>query len=185
MVDSRSRCGNRNRTRSLASNKRPGQRLSSPGNRPAALLDTRQPPHLPLRTRRLGTSLLRPHHRRSSNIAHSRRIRSRARSRQPRSRQSRLELQPGRHRSPSHLAASRRQSRLKQLTHGDGIEVFPVMTASGSVAVLRADARIPIRPAFVATNGELRDLAPQLVPAEYPANKLSSRNRSSSPRPTE
>ncbi len=61
---------------------------------------------------------------------------------------------------------------IKQLTTGDGIEVFPVMTASGGVAVLRADARVPIRPAFVAKNGELRDLAPQLVAADYPANKL-------------
>jgi dipeptidyl aminopeptidase/acylaminoacyl peptidase len=61
---------------------------------------------------------------------------------------------------------------IRQLTNGDGIEVSPVMTASGSVAVLRADARVPIRPAFVATNGELRDLAPQLVPADYPAKKL-------------
>ncbi len=61
---------------------------------------------------------------------------------------------------------------IKQLTKGEGIEVFPVMTTTGSVAVLRADARIPIRPALVATNGELSDLAPQLVPAGYPASKL-------------
>jgi len=61
---------------------------------------------------------------------------------------------------------------IKQLTSGEGIEVLPVMTANGSVAVLRADARVPIRPAFVAKNGELSDLAPQLVPADYPANKL-------------
>jgi dipeptidyl aminopeptidase/acylaminoacyl peptidase len=61
---------------------------------------------------------------------------------------------------------------LKQLTSGDGIEVLPVMTVSGGVAVLRADARVPLRPAFVAKNGELRDLAPQLVPADYPASKL-------------
>jgi len=61
---------------------------------------------------------------------------------------------------------------IRQLTNGDGIEVSPVITASGSVAVLRADARLPIRPAFVAANGELRDLAPQLVPADYPAKRL-------------
>jgi dipeptidyl aminopeptidase/acylaminoacyl peptidase len=61
---------------------------------------------------------------------------------------------------------------LKQLTHGDGIEVFPVITAIGAVAVLRADAQIPIRPALVATNGDLHDLAPQLVPKNYPAGKL-------------
>ena len=61
---------------------------------------------------------------------------------------------------------------IKQLTSGEGIEVLPVMTANGRVAVLRADARVPIRPAFVAKNGELSDLAPQLVPADYPAKKL-------------
>jgi dipeptidyl aminopeptidase/acylaminoacyl peptidase len=67
--------------------------------------------------------------------------------------------------------ASDSKSSLKQLTHGDGIEVFPVITAAGSVAVLRADAQIPIRPAFVAASG-LKDLAPQLVPRDYPAGKL-------------
>ena len=60
---------------------------------------------------------------------------------------------------------------LKQLTKGDGIEVFPVLTSSGAVAVLRADAKVPIRPALVAGGG-LKDLAPQLVPAHYPAAKL-------------
>jgi len=67
--------------------------------------------------------------------------------------------------------ASDSTSSLKQLTKGDGIEVFPVITATGSVAVLRADAQIPIRPALVA-GGELKDLAPQLVPKDYPAGKL-------------
>ncbi|QNI36881.1 S9 family peptidase [Edaphobacter albus] len=60
----------------------------------------------------------------------------------------------------------------RQLTKGDGIEVHPVITDGGAVAVLRSDARVPVRPALVSTNGELRDLAPQLVPADYPANKL-------------
>ncbi|MEI9981047.1 MAG: prolyl oligopeptidase family serine peptidase [Edaphobacter sp.] len=64
------------------------------------------------------------------------------------------------------------KSTLKQLTKGEGIEVFPVITATGNVATLRADARIPIRPALIATNGDLHDLAPQLVPADYPAAKL-------------
>jgi dipeptidyl aminopeptidase/acylaminoacyl peptidase len=60
----------------------------------------------------------------------------------------------------------------RQLTSGDGIQVFPVITASGSVAMLGADARIPIRPMTVASNGDLRDLAPALIPAGYPAGKL-------------
>jgi dipeptidyl aminopeptidase/acylaminoacyl peptidase len=60
----------------------------------------------------------------------------------------------------------------RQLTKGDGIEVLPVMTDSGKVVVLHSDAQVPIRPASVGNNGELHDLAPQLVPANYPAKKL-------------
>ncbi len=60
----------------------------------------------------------------------------------------------------------------RELTKGDGIEVFPVMTSEGKVAVLRADARVPIRPALVARDGALEDLAPQLVPANYPIRQL-------------
>jgi dipeptidyl aminopeptidase/acylaminoacyl peptidase len=59
-----------------------------------------------------------------------------------------------------------------QLTKGDGIQVFPVITATGSVAVLGADARIPIRPMSVSPGGQLADLAPALIPADYPASKL-------------
>jgi dipeptidyl aminopeptidase/acylaminoacyl peptidase len=60
----------------------------------------------------------------------------------------------------------------QQLTHGEGIEVYPAMLAGGAVVVLRSDARTPMRPALVAAAGALRDLAPQLVPVEYPAAKL-------------
>ena len=60
---------------------------------------------------------------------------------------------------------------LTQLTKGDGIEVFPVFLADGSVATLRSDARVPIRPAIIA-NGQMKDAAPQLIPADFPAAKL-------------
>ena len=60
----------------------------------------------------------------------------------------------------------------RQLTHGEGIEVAPVVPLAGSVAVLHSDARVPIRPAVVLPNGEMQDIAPQLVPAEFPAAKL-------------
>jgi dipeptidyl aminopeptidase/acylaminoacyl peptidase len=59
----------------------------------------------------------------------------------------------------------------RQLSSGAGIEVFPAVGSDGSVAVLRSDARMPLRPAVVA-GGELRDLAPQMVPAEFPAAKF-------------
>jgi dipeptidyl aminopeptidase/acylaminoacyl peptidase len=61
---------------------------------------------------------------------------------------------------------------LRRLTKGDGIEVFPVVAANGTVAVLRSDARVPIRPAIVAANGEMKDLAPQLIPKDFPAAKM-------------
>jgi dipeptidyl aminopeptidase/acylaminoacyl peptidase len=62
--------------------------------------------------------------------------------------------------------------RLHQLTHGEGIEVFPAITASGMVAVLHSDTRIPIHPSVISAKGELRDLAPELVPSDFPAAKL-------------
>ena len=60
----------------------------------------------------------------------------------------------------------------RELTHGEGLEVVPVIAPDGTVAVLRSDARVPIRPAVVGAGGELKDLAPQLVPAEFPAAKM-------------
>ncbi len=60
----------------------------------------------------------------------------------------------------------------KPLTPGTGIEVFPTFTSSGQLAVLRSDPRIPIRPAILTASGELKDLAPQLVPPDFPAAKL-------------
>lgn len=60
-----------------------------------------------------------------------------------------------------------------QLTHGEGIETFP---ASGSdnqtIVALRADANVPIRPAELGPNGTLRDLAPQMIPTDFPAGSL-------------
>jgi len=63
-------------------------------------------------------------------------------------------------------------SGVRQITRGEGIEVAPVITASGTIALLRSDPRVPIRPAVVSANGELHDLAPQLVPAGFPAAKV-------------
>jgi len=58
------------------------------------------------------------------------------------------------------------------LTRGGGNEVVPVIAPDGTVAVLRSDARVPIRPAEVANNGEMKDLAPQMILAGFPAAKL-------------
>lgn len=59
------------------------------------------------------------------------------------------------------------------LTHGDGIETAPVIASDNrTVAVLRSDARIPIRPALVGAKGRLEDLAPQMIPASFPAASM-------------
>ncbi len=60
----------------------------------------------------------------------------------------------------------------RQLTHGEGIEVSPAITANGIIATLHSDAHMPIRPAIVEANGSLHDLAPQLIPATFPAARL-------------
>lgn len=59
------------------------------------------------------------------------------------------------------------------LTHGTGIETAPVVSSDDrTVAVLRSDARIPIRPAVLTSLGQIRDLAPQTIPSDFPAAQL-------------
>ena len=58
------------------------------------------------------------------------------------------------------------------VTTGEGIETQPVVTSDGAtVAVLRSDTRLPIRPAL-AERGNVVDLAPQAVPADFPAARF-------------
>jgi dipeptidyl aminopeptidase/acylaminoacyl peptidase len=58
------------------------------------------------------------------------------------------------------------------VTAGDGIETQPVVGSDGvTVAVLRSDVGLPMRAAVVAS-GRLVDLAPQAIPADYPAARL-------------
>ncbi|HEX4019846.1 MAG TPA: prolyl oligopeptidase family serine peptidase [Acidobacteriaceae bacterium] len=60
-----------------------------------------------------------------------------------------------------------------ELTPGTGIETVPVITSDDqTVAVLRSDARIPIRPAILTNSGKLQDLAPQTIPASFPAASM-------------
>ncbi len=60
----------------------------------------------------------------------------------------------------------------KQLTSGEGIEVFPAASSNGTIAVLRSDAHVPIRPAIIEASGALHDLAPDLIPSDFPGAKL-------------
>ncbi len=57
------------------------------------------------------------------------------------------------------------------VTSGDGIETQPVVASDGTVAVLRSDAHVPMR-AAIADDGKLTDLAPQAIPASFPADQL-------------
>ncbi len=60
----------------------------------------------------------------------------------------------------------------QQLTQGEGIEVSPALAADGTLAVLHSNAHVPMRPAVVLSNGAIGDLAPQLIPADFPAARL-------------
>jgi dipeptidyl aminopeptidase/acylaminoacyl peptidase len=58
------------------------------------------------------------------------------------------------------------------VTSGDGIETQPVVASDGvTVAVLRSDVRLPMRAAVV-ENGQLMDLAPQAIPADFPSDRF-------------
>ncbi len=60
-----------------------------------------------------------------------------------------------------------------QLTSGTGIEVFPVFASdSHTVALLRSDARLPLRPAVLAAGNAFHDLADNQIPREFPASEL-------------
>jgi dipeptidyl aminopeptidase/acylaminoacyl peptidase len=59
------------------------------------------------------------------------------------------------------------------LTTGDGIEWSPVETSDGlAVAMLRSDARNPARAAIKTGNAGVRELAPDSIPADFPAASL-------------
>jgi dipeptidyl aminopeptidase/acylaminoacyl peptidase len=59
-----------------------------------------------------------------------------------------------------------------QMTRGDGIEWSPVEASGGAVAMLRSDARYPARAAIQIGKSEARDLAPDSIPAGFPASAL-------------
>lgn len=59
------------------------------------------------------------------------------------------------------------------LSRGNGIETQPVVGSDGhTIVVLRSDARIPMRPAVLDASGGISDLAPQLIPADFPAAEM-------------
>jgi dipeptidyl aminopeptidase/acylaminoacyl peptidase len=64
-------------------------------------------------------------------------------------------------------------SRPESLTAGTGMETSPVASSDNqTVAVLRSDARFPLRPAILAGANDIRDLAQESFPANFPATQL-------------
>jgi dipeptidyl aminopeptidase/acylaminoacyl peptidase len=59
----------------------------------------------------------------------------------------------------------------KPLTSGTGIEVAPI-EAEHVVALLHSDAHIPLRPALLEAQGKVQDIAPELIPDNYPGAKF-------------
>ncbi len=58
---------------------------------------------------------------------------------------------------------------LTSLTRGEGIEWSPVMTSDGStIALLHSATKMPARPAILTGLGDVRDIAPQTFPADFP-----------------
>jgi dipeptidyl aminopeptidase/acylaminoacyl peptidase len=60
----------------------------------------------------------------------------------------------------------------RALTGGAGIEDYPVVASDNQILSVHSDARTPIRPVAVSDRAALRDLAPQAVPADFPAAAL-------------
>jgi dipeptidyl aminopeptidase/acylaminoacyl peptidase len=59
------------------------------------------------------------------------------------------------------------------VSSGAGIETAPVVSSDNhTIAVLRSDVRTPLRPAVSAGSSELRDLAPNSIPAGFPAGQM-------------
>ena len=59
----------------------------------------------------------------------------------------------------------------KALTSGSGIEVSPIDDGAATV-MLRSDAHTPLRPAVLSAGGKIDDLAPELIPSNYPGAKF-------------
>jgi dipeptidyl aminopeptidase/acylaminoacyl peptidase len=59
------------------------------------------------------------------------------------------------------------------LTSGTGIETAAVTSSDGkTVAILRSDAHLPMRPAVIVGKNEIRDLAADAVPGDFPSAQL-------------
>ena len=58
------------------------------------------------------------------------------------------------------------------LTPGQGVEGVTTVTSDGQVAMLRSGAKASLRPAIVTSKGQIKDLAEDSIPADFPEAKL-------------
>lgn len=59
------------------------------------------------------------------------------------------------------------------LTSGTGIEWSPVITSQGNtIILLHSNAQLPAQPAVLEASGQIRDLAPKAIPADFPARQM-------------
>ena len=59
------------------------------------------------------------------------------------------------------------------LTQGEGIEYECALLADKTIALLHSDAQLPARPAILSSDGNLRNVAPETMPADFPSGALS------------
>ena len=62
-----------------------------------------------------------------------------------------------------------------ELTHGDGIETHPQVTANGTLAALVSDTRVPMHASFIADDGKITPARSNSTPADYPSNLVTPR----------
>jgi dipeptidyl aminopeptidase/acylaminoacyl peptidase len=61
----------------------------------------------------------------------------------------------------------------QRLTKGQGIEWSPVPLAGGRIAFMHSGTKDPARVALLESDGSIRDLAPETVPADFPTTVLT------------
>jgi dipeptidyl aminopeptidase/acylaminoacyl peptidase len=59
-----------------------------------------------------------------------------------------------------------------EVAGGTGLEWSPVVTSDGALVFIHADAARQARPAIRLASGEVRDLAPDAIPADFPRDAL-------------
>jgi dipeptidyl aminopeptidase/acylaminoacyl peptidase len=59
----------------------------------------------------------------------------------------------------------------QQLTTGQGVEDYPILTSDGTIYALHGDARVPLRPIEVAGRS-MTDIAPDALPHDFPTTDL-------------